>query len=102
MQPPCDLLSLHHGVTAAWKTFDVASVNGNAVRCRIMQDMAADWHVHERSDELFYVMSGTVCLDTEHETHELQAGRLFVVPAGTRHRARVTGRAALLVIDRID
>ncbi len=101
MQSPCDLTSVHDGVTIAWKSLDVASVNGNAVRCRVMQDIAADWHVHEHSDELFYVMSGTVCLDTEHGTHALSAGQLFVVTAGTRHRARVAGRATLLVVDRI-
>ena len=101
MQSPCDLASLHDGVTAVWRSLDVATVNGNAVRCRVMQDVAADWHVHADSDELFYVMSGTVCLDTEHATHALGAGQLFVVSAGTRHRARVTGRAMLLVIDRI-
>jgi mannose-6-phosphate isomerase-like protein (cupin superfamily) len=101
MQSPCDLTALHDGVAAAWKSIDVASVNGNTVHCRVMQDVAADWHVHERSDELFYVLSGTVNLDTEQATHAIRAGALFVVPAGTRHRARVVGRATLLVVDRI-
>jgi mannose-6-phosphate isomerase-like protein (cupin superfamily) len=100
MQSPCDLASLCKDITLAWKSFDVARVNGNAVRCRVMQDTAADWHVHAESDELFYVTSGTVYLDTEHGTLALCAGQLFVVPAGTRHRARVAGRATLLVVDR--
>ena len=101
MQSPCDLAALHDGITAAWRSVDVAAVNGNAVRCRVMEDAAADWHVHADSDELFYVISGTVCLDTEHTTHALGAGQLLVIPARTRHRARVTGRATLLVVDRI-
>ena len=42
MQSPCDLASLHDGVTAVWRSLDVATVNGNAVRCRVMQDVAAD------------------------------------------------------------
>ena len=67
-----------------------------------MQDIAADWRVHKRSDELLYLMSGTACLDTEHATHVLGAGQLFVVPASARHRAHVAGRATLLVVDRID
>jgi mannose-6-phosphate isomerase-like protein (cupin superfamily) len=96
-----DLGSFQFDMTATWKSFDVATVNGNAVRLRVMQDVAAKWHVHESSDELFYVFSGTVSMETEHGTREISAGQLFVVPAGTQHRARVVGRATMLVIDGI-
>jgi mannose-6-phosphate isomerase-like protein (cupin superfamily) len=97
-----DLQSLQRDVTEAWKSLDLASVNGNAVRLRVMQGTTANWHVHETSDELFYVISGTFYMDTEHGTKLIEAGQLFVVPAGTRHRGRVEGRATLLVIDSID
>jgi mannose-6-phosphate isomerase-like protein (cupin superfamily) len=99
--PICDLDRLQRGVVEAWKSFDVATVNGNAVRCRVMQDVTAPWHVHDASDELFFVLTGTVHLDTEQCTRALAPGQLFVVPAGTRHRARVAGRATLLVVDAI-
>src|SRR5205814_7894926 len=98
---PCDLGRLQSGVTDSWKSFDVATVNANAVRFRVMEDKTTSWHAHEDSDELFYVVSGTVFMDTEHGTHEIQSGQVLVVPAGTQHRARVEGRATLLVIDRI-
>ena len=101
---PCsvvDLDSLQRGVTAPWKSFDVATVNGNVVRLRVMADATASWHSHESSDELFYVMSGTLLVDTGHGTRVIRAGQLFVVPAGTRHRGRVEGRAVVLVADGI-
>jgi mannose-6-phosphate isomerase-like protein (cupin superfamily) len=98
---PCNLGRLHIGVTEAWKSFDVATVNGNAVRFRVMEDRTADWHVHEQSDELFYVVSGSVLMDTEQGTREIRSGELFVVPSGLRHHARVEGRATLLVVDNI-
>lgn len=102
MQPLVrDLEHLQHGVVDRWKSIDVGCVNGNAVRCRVMRDVTADWHVHSDSDELFYVIVGAVSLDTEHGTYPLTAGQLLVVPAGTRHRARVDGRATLLVVDNI-
>jgi len=103
MEPPLvhDLDGLQCGVTDAWKSFDVATVNGNAVRYRVMQDVTANWHVHDDSDELFLVMSGTAYLDTEQGTRKLVAGQMFVVPSGTRHRARVEGRATLVVVDDI-
>ena len=32
-----------------------------------MESMAANWHVHEHSDELFYVVPGTIFIDTDVE-----------------------------------
>jgi mannose-6-phosphate isomerase-like protein (cupin superfamily) len=97
----CNLARLLVGVTDAWKSFDVAIVNGNAVRLRVMEHKTADWHVHERSDELFYVISGTLFMDTEDGTRRIDASEIFVVPSGIRHRARVEGRATLLVVDKV-
>jgi mannose-6-phosphate isomerase-like protein (cupin superfamily) len=96
-----DLDSLQTGVTDTWKSFDVATVNGNAVRFRVMDNTTANWHVHEHTDELFYVVSGTVLMDTEHGVREIHSRQLPVIPARTRHRARVKGRATLLVVDNI-
>jgi mannose-6-phosphate isomerase-like protein (cupin superfamily) len=98
---PCNLDTLQTTAKDAWQSFDVATVNGNAVRLRVIQNTAANWHVHEHSDELFYVLSGMVFIDTEDGAHEMGPGELFVVPSGTRHRARAEGRASLLVVDRI-
>lgn len=101
LSPVLDLDGLQRDVTDAWKSFNLATVNGNAVRLRVMEDVTADWHTHESSDELFYVISGTVTMDTEHGKREIRAGQLFVVPARTQHRGRVAGRATLLVVDGI-
>lgn len=101
MMRPCDLDQRQRGITAAWQSVDVATVNGNAVRLRVMQDTLAPWHVHEDSDELFHVLSGTVVMETAQGVHEIRSGQVFVVPAGSRHRARVKGRATVLVVDNI-
>ncbi|HIK06164.1 MAG TPA: cupin domain-containing protein [Trichormus sp. M33_DOE_039] len=67
-----------------------------------MEDITANWHSHDVSDELFYVISGIVHIDTEYGTETLNSNDLFIVPAKTKHRARVEGRATLLIIDKID
>jgi mannose-6-phosphate isomerase-like protein (cupin superfamily) len=97
----CNLDRLQAGVRDAWRSFDIATANGNAVRLRVMENVAASWHIHKHSDELFYVLSGIVFIDTEEGTREMSPGELFVVPSGIRHRARVDGRAMLLVVDSI-
>jgi mannose-6-phosphate isomerase-like protein (cupin superfamily) len=79
----------------------VAIVNDNAIRFRLMENTTANWHVRDHSYELSCVVSGTVLMDTEHGTREIQSGRIFVVPAGTRHRTCVEGRGTVLVVDSI-
>ena len=97
----CEIGSLHRGITDSWKSIDVAKVNGNTVRFRVMENVTANWHTHAHSDELFYVLSGIVYMDTQHGTQEIRSGHLFVVSSGTPHRARVMDRATLLVVDSI-
>jgi len=101
LAPVPDLDSLQLDVADVWKNFDVATVNGNTVRFHLMRDVTAKWHVHESSDELFYVISGTIYMETEHDTREIRSGQLCVVPAGTQHRARAEGRATMLIVDKI-
>jgi MFS family permease len=96
---PTDLASLGDGISARWHNQTIGAFNGNHLRFRVMEDAAADWHAHEDSDELFVVLSGRVAIDTEGGSHELGADELLVVPARLRHRARVEGRATLLVAD---
>jgi mannose-6-phosphate isomerase-like protein (cupin superfamily) len=88
-------------VRRVWRSVDVATVNGNTVRLRTMQDFTARWHRHGESDELFHVLSGLFHLDTDDRTVDVRAGEFFVVPARVRHRGRAEARTTLLVIDRI-
>lgn len=94
-----NVAALANNVADHWKSFDVSEFNGNNVRFRVMEDIAAEWHAHEHSDELFLVLSGVVHIDTEQGSQTLHPNELWVVPAGMRHRARVVGRATLLVMD---
>jgi quercetin dioxygenase-like cupin family protein len=101
LPPVFDTDRLQRDVTESWKSIDLGKVNGNAVRLRVMEGMTANWHTHASSDEFFYVISGTIHMDTEQGTRKIRTGELFVVPAGTLHRGRVEGRATMLVIDGI-
>lgn len=85
-----------------WSSVNVAKVNGNAVQFRTMKDATAPWHVHADSDELFFVLTGTVIVETDECAHQLNEQEFFVVPAGVKHRSRVEGLATLLVIINVD
>lgn len=94
-----DVAALTKDVTAAWKSFDLAKVNGQNVRLRVMEDRVSEWHAHPESDEAFYVLDGTFHLDTDSGTRVIAAGQFGMARAGERHRGRVEGRATMLVID---
>jgi mannose-6-phosphate isomerase-like protein (cupin superfamily) len=96
-----DVFTLGDGIADAWKSVDLARVNGQRVRFRTMRDWTANWHVHADSDEAFVVVSGTFFLDTEDGTREVRAGQMTVVRAGVRHRGRCDGKTTMLVIDSI-
>lgn|GEM_PF-2785408 len=89
-------------IDVSWSSVNVAKVNGNAVRFRTMKDTTAPWHVHADSDELFFVLTGSVVIETDEGVHQLKEQELFVVPAGVKHRSRVEGLATLLVIANVD
>ncbi|MFB6298911.1 MAG: cupin domain-containing protein [Halobacteriales archaeon] len=46
------------------------------------EDLAAEYHYHDRRAEAFYVISGSLFIETPDRTYEVPADRLFVVTAG--------------------
>ncbi|MER6216649.1 cupin domain-containing protein [Streptomyces sp. NPDC001674] len=55
-------------------------------------------HRHERHDEGFYVLSGTVRFTVGTTEHDATAGTLVMVPPGTPHTfANLTGRPAVML-----
>jgi len=82
----------------AWFSETIGEPNGNPVIVRVMNDIIAPFHTHETADEMFIVLSGTVFIDTASNTKTINAGQSHIVAAGIEHRARVEGRAELIVI----
>jgi len=64
----------------------VGQCNGQILRVLRAEDRTLEFHVHERSDELFYVLEGQFELEFGGGLVPLAAGDLIIVPKGTRHR----------------
>jgi mannose-6-phosphate isomerase-like protein (cupin superfamily) len=86
----------------SWFAQTLASHKGVNLKFRVMRGTMADFHVHEGCPECFFVLSGTVCIDTESGSVTLGPGQFFEVPAGLRHRSRVDGEATVLVLDALE
>ena len=45
------------------------------------------YHAHDDQEEVFYVVSGTLQVETPEQVYEVPAGSLFVAEPGSPHRA---------------
>ncbi len=57
------------------------------------------WHKHDREDELFFVLEGTLLLDLEGRTVALGPRQGMVVPRGVMHRTRAPSRTVVLMVE---
>lgn len=57
------------------------------------------WHDHSDTDEFFFVIEGTLFIEFESETMELNAGELYVVPKGVQHRPFAHDECRVMLIE---
>ena len=57
------------------------------------------WHHHEKEDEVFLVLEGTLHVDLDGRTIELAPRQGVLVPRGVRHRTRAPGRTVVLMVE---
>ena len=81
-----------------WDPHVEADYNGNDV---MVGKFAGEFpfHQHPDTDDFFLVLEGQVTLDVDGQSHTLNAGDLFVVPAGVTHRPRAATEAKVLLIE---
>ncbi|WPU94098.1 cupin domain-containing protein [Mucilaginibacter sabulilitoris] len=84
-------LNEHSGKAAGgYKNFPLSEVNDHVIRMSIMTEDFY-WHYHPNSDETFIVIEGTLMLDLETGTIELNKGQMITVPKNIAHRTRPKG-----------
>ncbi|MDR2686979.1 MAG: cupin domain-containing protein [Oscillospiraceae bacterium] len=63
------------------------------------EDRTLDFHAHERSDELFYVIEGQFAMELDDGFVPLAQGDMLIIPKGSRHRPVVTSRVKCLLME---
>ena len=99
---PIDLNEYHQAITDKYANHILTSVNNHVVRISIMTEDFY-WHYHPNSDETFIALEGTLLLDMESGTIEINKGQMITVAANTPHRTRPKGsRSVNLTIELAD
>ncbi len=77
----------------------IGTLNRHVLSVVNVENRTLDFHVHEHSDELFYVIEGGFRLETEEGNFDLAGGELIIVPKGVRHRPVVTTLSRFLMVE---
>jgi mannose-6-phosphate isomerase-like protein (cupin superfamily) len=86
-------------LTELWSPRVIAELDDNYVKIAKVHG-ELDWHSHDGEDELFYVLSGTLRIELEHDAVEIGPGELYVVPKGVRHHPVAREECTLMLIER--
>ena len=57
------------------------------------------WHSHEDTDEVLFVLEGTMYIEFNTEVVKLSEGELLVVPKGTQHRPFAHEEAKIMLVE---
>lgn len=82
-----------------YEYIEIGRINGQMLNVVQVKDRTLDFHVHEESDELFYVIEGSFILEVENEKFRMDQGDLIVVPKGIPHRPVITALTKILLVD---
>lgn len=77
----------------------IGSLNHHILSVVQVENRTLDFHVHEKSDELFLVLEGSFHLETEDGLLEVNEGEFVIVPKGTLHRPVVGPLTKFLMIE---
>jgi mannose-6-phosphate isomerase-like protein (cupin superfamily) len=76
----------------------VAELNGQHVKLAKLKGPFV-WHHHEREDELFFVVRGTLRMEFRDGAVEVGPGECIVVPRGVEHRPVADEEVHLLLLE---
>lgn len=86
--------------THKWFNQSLCEVNSSVFRLGIFEG-EYHLHKHENDDELFFVIDGSIVLETEKGSFELGQFEGVCVPKGVMHRPIAKNKAIVLMIENI-
>lgn len=85
-------------VSDHWSPKVVGQINDQYVKVAKLLGQLA-WHKHDNEDELFYIVKGSLQIEYETHTVELDVGDFHVVPKGTLHNPVAAEECWIVLIE---
>ncbi len=81
-----------------WFNQTLCKVNGSVLRLGIFEG-EFHWHKHENDDEVFFVLEGSLLIETERGNFALKEREGVCIPKGTMHRPVAKEKAIVLMLE---
>lgn len=94
-----NLLHVVNSVKQLYVYKKIAKLNEHVLSVLKVENRTLDFHIHEHSDELFYVIEGKFEIETDTGLLEVKQGEFILVPRNTRHRPVVRELTKFLMIE---
>ncbi len=94
-----DISILITNCSKKWQNLSLCKVNDSVVRLAVIEG-EFHWHKHEKEDEFFLVLEGTLLIDLEENSIELKPNQGFTVPKGLLHKTRAPSRTSVLLVEK--
>ncbi len=78
----------------------IGEVNDVYIKLVKIKGDKVPWHTHKKEDELFYILSGSLCFEIQNqEPFVMREGDLFIVKQGISHRVSSKEECHLMLIE---
>ena len=77
----------------------IGNLNDHILNVLQAENRTLDFHIHEKSDELFYVIEGTFEIELDNDIIKMEKGDLIIIPKGIRHRPICKSLVKCLLIE---
>ena len=65
----------------------IGNLNNHVLNVLQAENRTLDFHIHENSDELFYVIEGKFTIELDNDMILMEQGDLVIIPKGVGHRS---------------
>ena len=87
-----------HKISEQWSPKVIGEMNDYQFKLVKIQNEFT-WHIHEDTDETFFVLEGKIGIEFENETIELDEGEMIVIPKGIKHKPFANEEAKIMLIE---
>ena len=87
-------------ISELFEYLEVGKLNDHVLNIIKAENRTLDFHVHDESDEMFYVIDGNMHIEFTDQIIGLKKGDFLIVPKGTKHRPLCKEPVTVLLVEK--